>query len=164
VATAAGVPLTDGGSVAYLERLSWTDIEWLADFGLPVIVKGILHPDDARLAVEHRAAGVQVSNHGGRQLDAAIASLDALPRIVEAVEGRVPVLLDGGVRRGSDIVTAVAMGATAVGIGRPAIWGLAVDGEAGVGAILDGLANEFDLAMAFCGAAKVAELTPELLA
>jgi 4-hydroxymandelate oxidase len=164
VAMAAGVPAAEGGSVAYLERLSWTDIEWLASFGLPVIVKGILHPGDARLAVEHGAAGVQVSNHGGRQLDGAIASIDALPRIVEAVENRVPVLLDGGVRRGTDIVTAVAMGATAVGIGRPAIWGLAVDGEAGVGAILDLLANELDLAMAFCGAATVADLSPELLA
>jgi isopentenyl diphosphate isomerase/L-lactate dehydrogenase-like FMN-dependent dehydrogenase len=164
VAMAAGVPLADGGSVAYLERLSWTDIEWLAGFGLPVIVKGILHPDDARLAVEHGAAGIQVSNHGGRQLDAAIASVDALPAVVESVAGRVPVLLDGGVRRGTDILMALAIGATAVGIGRPAIWGLAVDGEAGVGAILDGLTNELHLAMAFCGAAKVADLTPELLA
>jgi 4-hydroxymandelate oxidase len=127
-------------------------------------VKGILHPDDARLAVEHGAAGIQVSNHGGRQLDAAIASVDALPDVVESVAGRVPVLLDGGVRRGTDILMALAIGATAVGIGRPAIWGLAVDGEAGVGAILDGLANELDLAMAFCGAAKVANLTPDLLA
>jgi len=164
VAMAAGLPPAEGGSVPYLEHLTWTDLEWLAGFGPPVIVKGILHPDDARLAVEHGAAGIQVSNHGGRQLDGAVASVDALSRIVEAVENRVPILLDGGVRRGTDIVTALAIGATAVGIGRPAIWGLAVDGEAGVGAILDMLANELDLAMAFCGAASVADLTPELLA
>jgi 4-hydroxymandelate oxidase len=164
VAIAAGVSPEDVASVAFTDRLTWPDLEWLAGFGLPVIVKGILHPDDARLAIEHGAAGIDVSNHGGRQLDAAIASLDALPAIVEAVDGRVPVLLDGGVRRGTDVLMAVAMGATAVGIGRPVIWGLAVDGEAGVGAVLDLLRAEFENAMALCGAASCDDLTPELLA
>ena len=164
VALAAGVPLTDGGSVAYLDRMTWPDLEWLAGFGLPVIVKGILHPDDAQLAIEHGAAGIGVSNHGGRQLDGAIASLDALPAVADAVSGRVPVLLDGGVRRGTDVLVSLALGATAVGIGRPVIWGLAVDGEAGVGNVLDLLRAEFENAMALSGAANCADLTPELLA
>lgn len=164
VAIAAGVSPAEVASVAFVDRLTWTDLEWLAGFGLPVIVKGILHPDDARLAIEHGAAGIGVSNHGGRQLDASIASLDALPAIVDEVAGRVPILLDGGVRRGTDVLISLAMGANAVGIGRPIIWGLAVDGEAGVGDVLDLLTNELINAMALSGAASVAELTPELLA
>ncbi len=164
VAIAAGVTPAEVASVAFVDRLTWTDLEWLTEFGVPVLVKGILHPDDARLAVEHGAAGIMVSNHGGRQLDAAIASLDALPQIVEAVAGRVPVLLDGGIRRGTDVVMALALGAAAVGIGRPVIWGLAVDGEAGVGHVLDLLSGELEVAMALCGAASIADLTPELLA
>jgi isopentenyl diphosphate isomerase/L-lactate dehydrogenase-like FMN-dependent dehydrogenase len=164
VAIAAGVSPEDVASVAFTDRLTWTDLEWLAGFGLPVIVKGILHPDDARLAIEHGAAGIDVSNHGGRQLDGAIASLDALPAVVEAVEGRIPILLDGGVRRGTDVLIALALGAAAVGIGRPVIWGLAVDGETGVGNVLDLLTNELSNAMALAGAASCADLTPELLA
>jgi 4-hydroxymandelate oxidase len=164
VAIAAGVPASEVASVAFTDRLTWSDLEWLAAFGLPVIVKGILHPDDARLAIEHGAAAVEVSNHGGRQLDATIASLDALPAVVEAVDGRVPILLDGGVRRGVDVLMSLALGATAVGIGRPVIWGLAVDGQAGVGAVLDLLSREFENAMALAGAASIAEITEELLA
>ena len=164
VAIAAGVSPEDVASVAFTDRLTWTDLEWLAGFGLPVIVKGILHPDDARLAVEHGAAGIDVSNHGGRQLDGAIASLDALSAVAEAVDERIPVLLDGGVRRGTDVLMALALGATAVGIGRPVIWGLAVDGETGVGNVLDLLTNELSNAMALAGAASVSELTPDLLA
>jgi 4-hydroxymandelate oxidase len=164
VALAAGVTPAEVASVAFVDRLTWTDLEWLAGFGLPVIVKGILHPDDARLAIEHGAAGIGVSNHGGRQLDAAIASLDALPAIVEAVAGRVPVLLDGGVRRGTDVLMSLALGAAAVGIGRPVIWGLAVDGEAGVGSVLDLLTKELQNTMALSGAASIADLTPDLLA
>jgi isopentenyl diphosphate isomerase/L-lactate dehydrogenase-like FMN-dependent dehydrogenase len=164
VAIAAGVSPDDVASVAFVDRMTWADLEWLAGFGLPVIVKGILHPDDARLAIEHGASAIGVSNHGGRQLDAAIASLDALPGVVEAVDGRVPVLIDGGVRRGTDVLIALALGATAVGIGRPVIWGLAVDGEVGVGNILDLLTNELANAMALSGAASCADLTPELLA
>jgi 4-hydroxymandelate oxidase len=115
------------------------------------------------MAVEHGVAAIQVSNHGGRQLDGAIASLDALPAVRGAVDGRVPVLLDGGVRRGSDIVTALALGATAVGIGRPALWGLAVNGEAGVGRVLDLLTAEIELAMALAGAPSPARLTADLV-
>ncbi|HEX6140104.1 MAG TPA: alpha-hydroxy-acid oxidizing protein, partial [Candidatus Limnocylindria bacterium] len=106
----------------------------------------------------HGAAAIAVSNHGGRQLDAAIASLDALPAVVDAVAGRAPVLLDGGVRRGTDALIALAMGATAVGIGRPTVWGLAVDGEAGVGRVLDLLTGELEQAMALAGVARLADL------
>lgn len=164
VAIAAGVTPGEVASVAFVDRLTWTDLDWLTGFGVPVLVKGILHPDDARLAIEHGAAGIVVSNHGGRQLDAAIASLDALPAIVDAVAGRAPVLLDGGIRRGTDVVMALALGAAAVGIGRPVIWGLAVDGQAGVGSILDLLTGELENGMALSGAASIAELTPDLLA
>jgi isopentenyl diphosphate isomerase/L-lactate dehydrogenase-like FMN-dependent dehydrogenase len=163
IAAAAGVPLADGLNVAFTDRMTWDDVTWLEGFGLPVIVKGILHPDDARMAVEHGAAAVDVSNHGGRQLDAAIASLDALPAVAEAVGGRIPLLMDGGVRRGTDVLVALALGATAVGIGRPVLWGLAVNGEAGVGHVLDLLTAELELAMALAGAASVAELGPELI-
>jgi isopentenyl diphosphate isomerase/L-lactate dehydrogenase-like FMN-dependent dehydrogenase len=158
IARAAGVPDEAAADVAFVSRLTWDDLEWIAGFGRPVIVKGVLHPDDARLAVEHGAAAIEVSNHGGRQLDGAIASLDALPGVLEAVDGRVPVLVDGGVRRGTDALIALALGATAVGIGRPVIWGLAVDGEAGVGRVLDIITGELEQAMALAGVARLADL------
>jgi 4-hydroxymandelate oxidase len=164
IAAAAGLPLAGGLDVAFVQTMTWDDVGWLAGFGRPVIVKGILHPDDARLAVEHGAAAVQVSNHGGRQLDGAIASIDALPRVAEAVAGRVPVLVDGGIRRGTDILVGLALGATAAGIGRPALWGLAVNGEAGVGSVLDLLTKEIGLAMALAGVPRVADVGPDLLA
>ena len=163
IIAATGLRPEDASTANFVDHVTWEDLAWLAGFGLPVILKGVLHPDDARLAIEHGAAGVAVSNHGGRQLDAAIASLDALPAIVDAVGGRVPVLLDGGVRRGTDALIALALGATAVGIGRPVLWGLAVDGEAGVGSILDLLIEELDNAMALSGVASLADLTPELI-
>jgi isopentenyl diphosphate isomerase/L-lactate dehydrogenase-like FMN-dependent dehydrogenase len=159
IARAAGVADEEAASVAFVSRLTWDDLEWLAGFGVPVIVKGVLHPDDARLAIEHGAAAIDVSNHGGRQLDAAIASLDALPAVVEAVDGRVPVLMDGGVRRGPDALIALALGATAVGIGRPVIWGLAVDGEAGAGRVLDIISAELEQAMALAGVPRLADLS-----
>ena len=161
IAAAAGLPLADGLNVSFTDRMTWDDVTWLAEFGLPVVVKGILHPDDARLAIDHGAAAVGVSNHGGRQLDGAIASLDALPAVVEAVDGRIPILLDGGVRRGTDVLVALALGATAVGIGRCVLWGLAVNGEAGVGHVLDLLTAEFELAMALAGAPSVADLSAD---
>ena len=164
IIAATGLPEEDASTATFVDHVTWEDLEWLTEFGLPVILKGVLHPDDARLAIEHGAAGVAVSNHGGRQLDAAIASLDALPAVVEAVAGRVPVLMDGGVRRGTDLLMALALGATAVGIGRPVLWGLAVDGEDGVGHILDLLFAELDNAMALSGVARLGDLTPELLA
>jgi isopentenyl diphosphate isomerase/L-lactate dehydrogenase-like FMN-dependent dehydrogenase len=163
IAWAMGLSPEEAVNASLAGSLSWSDLEWLAGFGLPVIVKGVLHPDDARRAIEHGAAGIVVSNHGGRQLDAAIASLDALPAIVEAVDGRVPVLVDGGIRRGTDALMALALGATAVGIGRPVIWGLAVAGEAGVGRVLDLLAAELEHSMALAGAASLAALSPDLV-
>jgi isopentenyl diphosphate isomerase/L-lactate dehydrogenase-like FMN-dependent dehydrogenase len=134
------------------EALTWRDLEELASLTeLPVVVKGILTDDDARLAADHGAAGVIVSNHGGRQLDGVPAALDALPEVVEAVESNVEVLVDGGVRRGTDVVKALALGARAVLIGRPFVWGLAVDGEAGVLRVLELLREETRMALALAG-------------
>jgi 4-hydroxymandelate oxidase len=146
-------------------NLTPRDIAWLQDVsGLPVIVKGVLRGDDARLAVDAGADGVVVSNHGGRQLDTAIAGADALPEVVAAVGGDAEVFVDGGVRSGTDVLKAVAMGARAVLIGRPMIWGLAAGGATGVAAVLTELQTEFANAMALCGARSVAELTPDLIA
>ncbi|HET7520687.1 MAG TPA: alpha-hydroxy acid oxidase [Candidatus Limnocylindria bacterium] len=163
VAIAAESSLDAAADQSFVETLGWSDLEWLAGFGLPVILKGVLHPDDAVRAFEHGAAAVQVSNHGGRQLDGAIASLDALPAVVAAVDGRGPVLFDGGVRRGTDALMALALGATAVGIGRPILWGLAVAGEAGVGRVLDILCAELEHGMALAGIPSMVDLTPELV-
>ena len=139
--------------------LTWEDFGALAaETSLPVLVKGILTAEDARLAVENGAAGVIVSNHGGRQLDRAIASADALPEVVEAVAGRAAVLVDGGIRRGIDIVTALALGADAVLAGRPPLWGLAAAGEAGAARVLALLRAELELALALCGCASPADL------
>jgi len=144
--------------------LDWSDLDWLRSVtGLPVVVKGVLHPDDARLAVEHGVAAIIVSNHGGRQLDTTVTTLEALPAIVQAVGGRVPLILDGGVRRGTDVVKACALGAAAVAVGRPVVWGLALDGATGVEWVLSTLRNELDRALALCGAGSVAELTPDLV-
>lgn len=146
------------------QTLTWDDIDWLRSISrLPVLVKGVLRGDDAALAVEHGAAGVVVSNHGGRQLDTTIATIDALPEVVEAVAGRADVLLDGGVRRGTDVLKALALGARAVLVGRPVLWGLAVEGEAGVASVLRILLEELDLAMALCGARTLEEVTPDLV-
>jgi 4-hydroxymandelate oxidase len=135
--------------------LTWDDLDWLAArSSLPVIPKGILHPDDAVRGVDHGARAVIVSNHGGRQLDSAVASLDALPAVVEAVGGRAEVLVDGGVRRGTDILKALALGARAVLIGRPIHWGLAVGGETGVRQVLELLRAELALDLMLCGLAS----------
>jgi isopentenyl diphosphate isomerase/L-lactate dehydrogenase-like FMN-dependent dehydrogenase len=140
--------------------LTWSYLEDLAaECSVPVLVKGVLTAEDAGLAVEHGAAGVVVSNHGGRQLDRSLAGADALPEVVDAVEGRVPVLVDGGIRRGVDVAIALALGADAALVGRPAIWGLAAGGEAGVGQVLALLRAELTLALALCGCASPAELT-----
>lgn len=144
--------------------LTWDDVEWLTSLTtLPVLVKGVVRGDDAERAIERGCAGVIVSNHGGRQLDTAISSIDALPEVAEAVDGRGAVLVDGGIRRGSDIVKSLALGANAVLVGRPILWGLAVGGEDGVRSVLQILRAEFDLAMALCGASSVEELWPDLL-
>jgi isopentenyl diphosphate isomerase/L-lactate dehydrogenase-like FMN-dependent dehydrogenase len=132
--------------------LDWGDLERLASScSLPVLVKGLLTAEDAVLAIEHGAAGVVVSNHGGRQLDRVTASLDALPEVADAVAGRVPVLLDGGVRRGTDVLVALALGADAVLAGRAPLWGLAVDGERGAARVLEILRQELELALALSG-------------
>ena len=144
--------------------LSWKDLEWLAKITkLPIVIKGLVRADDALRAAEHGARAVVISNHGGRQLDTSPATIDVLPAIRAAVGERVEVLLDGGVRRGTDIVKAVALGARAVLIGRPILWGLAVNGEAGARRVLRILASELDLALALCGATSVTELGPDLI-
>jgi 4-hydroxymandelate oxidase len=162
--------VSGSGLAAYVAKmldasLTWDDLDWLrSQTKLPVLVKGIVRGDDAGLAIQHGAAGVMVSNHGGRQLDTAVATIDALPGVVDAVAGRGPVLVDGGIRRGTDVVKAVALGATAVLVGRPVLWGLAADGENGALSVLEMLAAEFDLAMALCGARNVAEIRRDLVA
>ncbi len=144
--------------------LTWEAIEWLRSVtSLPIWVKGILRPDDARLAVDAGVDGIIVSNHGGRQLDTAVASIDALPGVVKAVGNAVPVMVDGGIRRGSDILKALALGASATLVGRPPLWGLVVEGEAGVYNILSILKNEFENVMAQCGCASVAAVTGDLI-
>ncbi|MGC4806163.1 alpha-hydroxy acid oxidase [Micromonospora sp. DT233] len=145
--------------------LSWERIAWLRGVTtLPILLKGVLHPADARLAVEHGVDGVLVSNHGGRQLDGALATLDALPAVVEAVAGRLPVLLDGGVRRGVDVLVALALGASAVLVGRPVLWGLAVGGAAGVRHVLELLRADLDGALALAGATRPGDLGVDLIA
>ncbi|WP_089158202.1 alpha-hydroxy acid oxidase [Micromonospora sp. NBS 11-29] len=145
--------------------LDWARIAWLREVTtLPILLKGVLHPADAALAVAHGVDGVLVSNHGGRQLDGALATLDALPAVVEAVAGRLPVLLDGGVRRGADVLVALALGATAVLVGRPVLWGLAVGGVAGVRRVLDLLHADLDRALALAGATGPAALRDDLVA
>jgi 4-hydroxymandelate oxidase len=140
------------------------DIAWVQDVsGLPVIVKGIVRGDDAIRAIEHGAQAIVVSNHGGRQLDTSIPSIIALPEVVEAVDGRAEVYVDGGIRRGTDVIKAIALGARAVLLGRPVLWGLAVDGEVGVGRVLELVRQEIDLAMALAGARNVTELTRDLV-
>ena len=144
--------------------MSWRDVAELRRiWSGPLILKGVLHPSEARAAVDHGVDGLIVSNHGGRQLDGAPATIDILPAIVEAVEGRIPVLLDGGVRRGADVVKALALGARACLIGRPQLWGLAVAGEAGVAQVLEIYRRELDRVMGLCGAATLADLGPDLL-
>jgi 4-hydroxymandelate oxidase len=140
-------------------------IAWLAErSGLPVVVKGVLRGDDALACLDAGAAGVVVSNHGGRQLDGVVATADALSEVAEAVGGRAEVYVDGGIRRGTDILKALALGARAVLIGRPVFWGLSADGAAGVERVLSGLTAELRLAMALCGAVSLAEVTADLIA
>ena len=140
-------------------------IGWLAgQSGLPVVVKGVLRGDDAAACLDAGAAAVVVSNHGGRQLDGVLATADALAEVAAAVGDRAEVYVDGGIRRGTDVVKALALGARAVLVGRPVFWGLAVGGAAGVERVLSGLAGELRLAMALCGAVGVADLTPDLIA
>ncbi len=159
----------ESGLAAYFASLidpslDWDDLAWLRELTtLPIVLKGVVRPDDAARAVDAGVAALVVSNHGGRQLDTSIATLDALPAIVEAVDGRAEILLDGGIRRGTDVAKALALGARAVCMGRPLLWGLAVDGQAGAEHVLSIVREELDLAMALCGAPTLDRLSRDLL-
>jgi 4-hydroxymandelate oxidase len=140
--------------------LTWADFADLAsECSVPVFVKGLITAEDAELALDHGAAGVVVSNHGGRQLDRALATADALPEVADALDGRATLLVDGGIRRGIDVATALALGADAVMVGRPALWGLACAGRDGVAHVLGLLREELELALALLGCTSPAELT-----
>jgi len=144
--------------------LTWADVEWLRSLSpLPLVIKGILRGDDAVRAVEHGANGIIVSNHGGRQLDGAIATIDALGEIVTAVRNQAEVFMDGGIRRGTDILKALALGAKAVLVGRPILWGLSVAGSQGVQHIIELLRDELDLAMALTGCATLQDIDSSLI-
>ena len=144
--------------------MTWKDVEVVREIWKgPMILKGVLHPEEARAALARGIDGVIVSNHGGRQLDGAPGSLDALPAVVAAVEGRIPVLLDGGVRRGVDVAKALALGAAACLIGRPQLWGVAVAGEPGVRHVLEIYRRELDRSMGLCGVSRIAEIGRDLL-
>ncbi|MGY2083155.1 alpha-hydroxy-acid oxidizing protein [Blastococcus sp. SYSU DS0539] len=144
--------------------ISWTDLAWLRSrTKLPILLKGVLHPDDARRALDEGMDGVVVSTHGGRQIDRSIAALDALPDVVAAIGDRAPVLLDSGVRTGADVFTAVALGARAVLLGRPFAWGLALGGEEGVRQVVSDVLGEFDLTLGLTGHTAVDQLSPEIL-
>ena len=160
----------DSGLAAYVatfldQSLSWKDLAWLRSITeLPLLIKGIVRTDDALRAAEVGAAGIVVSNHGGRQLDTAPATIDVLPEIADALQGSgLEVLMDGGVRRGTDVLKALALGARAVLVGRPILWGLAAAGEAGAARVLQLLRDELDLAMALAGAPTIPEITRDLV-
>jgi 4-hydroxymandelate oxidase len=143
---------------------TWRDVEWLRAFTkLPLVLKGILDPDDADLAIQSGAEGIIVSNHGGRNLDTTPAAIDALPEVVERVQGRVPLMVDGGIRRGTDVLKAIALGATAVLIGRPYCYGLAVAGSEGVRRVVDILRGELEAAMMLSGAGAIGSIDRSLL-
>ena len=144
--------------------LSWDDLPFLRErTKLPILLKGILHPDDAARAVDEGIDGVIVSNHGGRQVDGATSTIEALPGIAAAIDGRVPIVLDSGVRSGADAFKALALGATAVGIGRPYAYALAIAGEAGVRELLQNLMADFDLTLGLAGCRSASEIGPEAL-
>ena len=166
-----GMPAVEHGSAfaQYVtdlldSSLTWDDVDWLKSISpLPLVIKGIMTAEDAVLAVDHGVAGIVVSNHGGRQLDSTLGSLDALPDVVAAVRGRIEVYLDGGIRRGTDVLKALALGANAVLVGRPILWGLALGGADGVRAVLDELHTELDTAMALAGRANVKDIDASLV-
>ncbi|MQA34041.1 alpha-hydroxy-acid oxidizing protein [Modestobacter roseus] len=144
--------------------ITWADLAWLRErTRLPIVLKGVLHPDDARRAADEGVDGLVVSTHGGRQVDRSIAALDALPGVVEAVDDRMPVLFDSGVRSGADVLVAVALGARAVLLGRPWVWGLGLAGEAGVRQVVEDVLGEFDLTLGLTGHTAVGQLTPQVL-
>ncbi len=144
--------------------LTWDDLKFLREHTkLPILLKGVLHPDDARLAIDHGMDGIIISNHGGRQVDGSISTFEALPKIAEAVAGRIPILIDSGVRGGADAFKALALGATAVCIGRPYVYGLTLAGEEGVKEVLRNFLADFDLTMGLAGCKNTSEITRETL-
>ncbi|XP_075083193.1 glycolate oxidase isoform X2 [Nicotiana tabacum] len=155
----------DSGLASYVagqidRSLSWKDVQWLQTItSLPILVKGVLTAEDARIAVQAGAAGIIVSNHGARQLDYVPATIMALEEVVKAAQGRIPVFLDGGVRRGTDVFKALALGASGVFIGRPVVFSLAAEGEAGIKKVLQMLRDEFELTMALSGCRSLKEIT-----
>ncbi|XP_047153324.1 glycolate oxidase 1 [Vigna umbellata] len=157
----------DSGLASYVagqidRTLSWKDVKWLQTItSLPILVKGVLTAEDTRIAVQSGAAGIIVSNHGARQLDYVPATISALEEVVKAAEGRIPVFLDGGVRRGTDVFKALALGASGIFIGRPVVYSLAAEGEAGVRKVLQMLREEFELTMALSGCRSLKEITRE---
>jgi lactate 2-monooxygenase len=145
--------------------LAWEDLQFLREqTSLPILLKGILHPDDARRALDEGIDGIWVSNHGGRQVDGAISTIAALPGIAEAVGGRLPIIFDSGIRGGADAFKALALGATAIGIGRPYCYGLAIAGQVGVREVLENFQADFDLTLGLSGYRSIAEITPDALA
>lgn len=157
-------PVDPETGIVVLPTMDWEELAWLRSVcPIPLIAKGILRSDDAVRAVDAGCAGIWVSNHGGRQLDTSIASADALPEVVEAVDGRALIVVDGGVRRGIDVLKALALGADLVAVGRPALWGLAVGGADGVQRVLDILRDELSLAMALAGCRTIAQITEDLV-
>ena len=156
---------TTESELVFDPSISWRDLAWIRELApLPLVVKGIMTGEDAKIALDHGVDGIVVSNHGGRQLDGVAAPISVVPEIVAAVEGRIPVLIDGGVRRGIDVFKALALGASAVLVGRPAVWGLTVAGEQGVVDVLTILRAEFENAMALAGVRTVGEITPAFVA
>jgi isopentenyl diphosphate isomerase/L-lactate dehydrogenase-like FMN-dependent dehydrogenase len=150
--------------VASNPGITWKDLEFLrSQTNLPILLKGILHSDDSKLALQYGVDGIIVSNHGGRQVDGAIGALDALPKICEIVQGRIPVLFDSGIRRGADVVKALALGASAVLLGRPYVYGLALAGEQGVRQVIRNLIADIDITMALSGIKSIAELDRSIL-
>jgi 4-hydroxymandelate oxidase len=168
-AAAIGAGGADSPVATYLTQVldstfAWRDLEWIRSITkLPIVIKGVLRADDAVRAVEYGVDAIAVSNHGGRQLDTAVATIDALGPIAEAVEGRVELFVDGGVRRGTDVLKALALGARAVLLGRPVLWGLAVGGEKGVRNVLDLLTTEIHHALALCGCPRISDVSRDLI-
>jgi 4-hydroxymandelate oxidase len=166
-----GMPQVEGGSAfakyvtEFLDAsVTWKDVDWLKKISpLPLVLKGIMTAEDAKLAVEHHLDGIVVSNHGGRQLDSTLGTLDALPEIVAAVKGRLEIYMDGGVRRGTDVLMALSLGAKAVLIGRPILWGLALGGADGVQAVLDHLHKELSLVMGLTGRTRMKDIDASLV-
>jgi 4-hydroxymandelate oxidase len=155
---------TDERGIIVLPTFGWDDLAWLRSVcPIPLVAKGVLRADDAARAVDVGCDGIWVSNHGGRQLDTSVAGIDALPEIAAAIGERAVLIVDGGVRRGIDVVKGLALGADLVAVGRPVLWGLAVDGEAGVQRVLEILRDELSLAMALAGCRTIGEITPDLV-